>query len=350
MKIYNCIGLMAGTSMDGIDIAHITFTNEGEQWIFEINKAECIPFSDAWYSRLINLSKQSAETFAKTNIYFGHYLGKEVKNFLERNQLTAEFISSHGQTIFHNPRMGYTIQIGHGAALAMETNTPVVSDLRTSDMAFGGQGAPIVPLGEQFLFPKFHQFINIGGISNISTHFKSQIIGYDVCMGNLLLNHYANTIGLPYDHNGELAKSGNLHNDLLYELNQHPYFQLTTPKSLDAEQVLNWFLPIVERYSISLEDKMATLVEHISLQLSSVIRKDYNTLVTGGGGFNHTLMEQLQTHTTSKICLPSKEIINFKEALIIAFLGLKRILKQPNVLASVTGAKKDTINGAVYLP
>lgn len=350
MKEYNCVGLMCGTSMDGIDIAHITFQLQNNKWIFKINQADCVDFSDVWYSRLVNLPKQSAEIFAKTNVYFGHYLGKEIQQFLTRHQLKADLISSHGQTVFHNPRMGYTIQIGSGATIAKETNTPVVCDLRTTDMAYGGQGAPIVPLGERFLFPEMHQFLNIGGISNIAIHSAKNIVGYDVCMGNLLLNHYANTIGLPYDHNGELAQSGTLNLELLNQLNAHQYFQLKSPKSLDADQVLNWFLPVVEQFSISLEDKLATLVEHISIQLGYVLRENEDTLITGGGALNSFLVERIQANTKSKICLPSSEIINFKEALIIAFLGLKRVLKQPNVLASVTGAKKDTINGAVYLP
>lgn len=351
-KSYSCIGIMTGTSMDGVDLAHCTFQKDNEQWQFQINHFDCIPFPEIWQTRLVHLPDQDAETFAKTNIFFGHFLGKCVADFLTKYDLkeNTDFVSSHGQTIFHNPRKGYTIQIGHGAALARECNLPVVCDLRTTDMAYGGQGAPIVPYGEKHLFPTVNQFLNIGGISNISIHELGKVIGYDVCMGNLLLDEYAFQKGFDFDEGGRIARSGTVDVGLLKQLNSHEFFNKKAPKSLDADEVLKAFLPICEEFDISIDDKMATLVEHIAAQLQKNLNDKYDVMITGGGGLNQFLVERIQHHFTGKVIIPQRNIIECKEALIIAFLGLQRLLKQVNVLASVTGASKDTINGAVYLP
>ena len=351
-KAIHCIGVMSGTSIDGVDIAHCSFEAIENKWQFQIHHADCLPYSELWQNRLVKLHEQSAEVFAKTNVYYGHFLGQCVQQFIKKYEIQDKFslVSSHGQTIFHNPSKGYTIQIGHGAAIAKECGLPVVCDLRTSDMAYGGQGAPIVPLGEKFLFPNLQQFVNIGGISNCSLHTNEQTIGYDVCMGNLLLDELASRVGKAYDNNGEMAASGAIHKELLADLNAHSYFAKSYPKSLDAEEVLNEFLPLVDAYSIPIEDQMATIVEHIAVQLSSALHSNYKTMVTGGGALNSFLVKRLQSHFSNEIILPETEIIENKEALIIAFLGLLRLNKQENVLASVTGANKNTINGALYLP
>ena len=348
----HCIGLMSGTSMDGVDLAHCTFTHNNGQWHFQMNAAECMPYPEVWQKRLVHLSEQNAEVFAKTNVYYGHFLGQCVQQFAENNQLTetTDLVSSHGQTVFHNPARGYTIQIGHGAAIAKECNLPVVCDLRTSDMAYRGQGAPIVPFGEQLLFPSHKQFVNIGGITNVSLHSENSVIGYDVCMGNLLLDAIAETMGQSFDRSGLLAQSGKVNQNLLSQLNDHDFFEKPPPKSLDAEEVINTFFPIVMASPLSNADRMATLVEHIAIQLAANLNKEFPVLLTGGGALNNYLVTRIEAHFENEIIVPEQQLIEFKEALIIALLGVLRLQKQPNVLSSVTGAEKNTINGAVYLP
>ncbi len=344
---------MSGTSLDGVDIAWAVFEPNNEQWNFTIKVAETIPYSEQWLSRLVHLPNQSAEVFAMANVFYGKYLGQLVQQFIEKHKAKVDLISSHGQTVFHNPQKGYTIQIGSGAEIAAQTGIPTVCDLRTTDVAFGGQGAPIVPLGEQALFSDYNSFINIGGITNISFHINNQVLGYDVCMGNLLLDYFSEQMNLPYDDGGQIARRGQLLPSLLDKLNKQEFLSLPAPKSLDAQEVVLDTIAVIGDKDYSIPDLLHTLVVHIADQISLALAKhktDVNhVLVTGGGAFNTFLIEQIQQRTTIELVVPAPEVIESKEALIIAYLGLQRYLKQVNVLASVTGAKRDSINGAIYL-
>jgi len=350
---YRVIGIMSGTSMDGVDLACVSFAQVNRTWEFVIEHTTCVPYEDVWLNRLQFLPEQNAEIFAKTHIFYGHYIGQLVDHFIKENKITqVDLVASHGQTIFHNPKAGYTVQIGDGAALASRCGLPVVCDLRSMDMAYGGQGAPIVPLGERFLFPEYKAFLNIGGISNIARHANNKSIGYDVCMGNLLLDQMAAKAGLSYDDDGKLARSGKVNDTLLTLLNNQAFFDSPAPKTLDAGDVLKQNMSILETSCISVEDKLATLCEHIAVQIGRACEKmdTQHLYVTGGGALNGYLVERITALNPLKIVTPNNEIIVFKEALIMAFLGLKRWLGEPNVLASVTGADKDSINGAIYLP
>lgn len=350
-KTYSVIGLMSGTSMDGVDLAWVVFEPNGDNWQFTIKAAETIPYSDQWLARLIHLPDQTAEVFAMANVFYGKYLGQLIQQFIQKHGAEVDLIASHGQTIFHNPQKGYTIQIGSGAEIAAATGIPTVCDLRSSDVALGGQGAPIVPLGEKELFPEYKSFINIGGITNISFHAKEIIVGYDVCMGNLLLDYFAEQKGLPYDAGGEMARTGALLTDVLAQLNEQDYFQQPAPKSLDAKETVMTSLELMGNAEYNIPDLLHTLVAHISDQISLVLNKSSvsQVMVTGGGALNTYLMEQLQEKSKAEIVIPDPQIIDSKEALIMAFLGLKRYLNLANVLSSVTGASRDSINGAVYL-
>ncbi len=352
---FNVIGLMSGTSMDGVDLAYCHFRLNSGKWNYELLFTDCIPYTGTWHTRLDHLTQQSAETFAKTHVFYGHYLGQLLDSFIRENKIKKlDFISSHGQTVFHNPKQGYTVQIGSGAAIAAECGIAVVCDLRATDMAYGGQGAPIVPVGEKYLFPDYQLLLNIGGISNISVHSDDEIIGYDCGSGNILLDYYANEAGKMYDEDGEMARSGSINAGVLKELNGHEYFSQTWPKTLHADWVLDNFLPVIEKYSAPVEDKLATIVEHTAFQIAKAVNSHSNKgdklLVTGGGAFNTYLTERLREFSKVEVVLPDNKTIKFKEALIMAFLGVLRWIQQPNVSASVTGAGKDSINGAVYLP
>lgn len=348
---YRVIGLMSGTSLDGLDIACVDFVLK-ESWHFKLIASSTVAYPEVWKTRLVNLLDQDAITFAKTHHYYGRYLGEQCSSFIAEHQLkNIDAISSHGQTIFHDPDQGFTIQIGNGSTLATSSGLPVISDLRSADMAYGGQGAPIVPLGEAFLWPEFSAFLNIGGISNISIHNEDSIIGYDVCMGNLIMDMVAEQEGLNFDEDGRLAASGKVNDEILRELNQHPYLKISGPKSLDAGQVFHEFLPIIKKHNVTSANLLATLCEHIAMQIASATEQVEGSLfISGGGGLNSYLVSRIKHHCSCEIYIPSRQILEFKEAIIMAFLGLRRLRKQANVLASVTGASKDSINGSIYLP
>jgi len=350
MNKYKVIGLMSGTSMDGVDLAYCEFTKSTSGWQVELKQTHCVAYSDQWLSRLVHLPEQSAEIFAKAHVYYGKYLGQMVKKFIEEYELQPDLIASHGQTVFHAPKQGYTVQIGHGAEIAASTGITTVCDLRTTDVALGGQGAPIVPLGEKELFPDYNCFINIGGITNISFHQADQVIAYDVCMGNILLDYFAEEMNLPFDDGGKLAKSGSIIPSLLDRLNQNQYVKQDPPKSLHAADVVSETLQLLQDDDV-IPDVLRTLVEHISHQIATTLdaNNTAEVMITGGGAFNSFLIEKIKSKTKAAIVIPEQQIIEYKEALIIAFLGLQRILKKPNVLSSVTGASRDSINGAVYL-
>jgi len=341
---------MSGTSLNGVDLAWVVFEPKGENWTFTIKTAETIAYSDQWLSRLVHLPNQTAEVFAMANVFYGKYLGQLIQEFIEKHQAKVDLIASHGQTVFHNPARGYTIQIGSGAEIAVATGVPTVSDLRTSDMALGGQGAPIVPLGEKELFPEYKSFINIGGITNISFHSEEQVIGYDVCMGNLLLDYFCEQMNLPFDDGGKMARGGVLIPTVLQELNQQEYLKTSAPKSLDAQEVILQTLEILGDTEHNIPDLLHTIIAHISDQIAVVLNDSavHEVMITGGGALNTYLIEQIQAKSKTKVIIPDPTIVEYKEAIIMAFLGLKRFLNQPNVLASVTGAKRDSVNGAIY--
>lgn len=362
MNTYNVIGLMSGSSLDGLDIAYCRFEEDNGNWSYKIIEAECIPYQPKWKLRLENLVMQNAITYLKTHTFFGHYLGELVREFMIKHQLKGkvDFIASHGQTIFHQPENHLTSQIGDGAALAAVTKVPVICDFRTMDVALGGQGAPIVPIGEKLLFPGYTFYLNIGGIANISAKItEDKYVAFDICTANTALNHLAAERELDLDKDGEMARSGNIDKELLDELNNNWYFQKEYPKSLSGGWITKVVFPILKRFRSSTEDKLRTVCEHIAMQVTKDIKlicntegipKDskYKMLVTGGGGFNTFLMERIKALAPIQIIVPDDETVKFKEAIIIGLMGVLRIRKEINVLSSVTGAKEDNIGGVIY--
>lgn len=373
---YDVTGLMSGTSLDGLDIAYCRFW---EDWSYEIRHAETIPYTDQWRKRLRGLDRSDALTFARTDWEFGYYMGELCYHFLEKHQIKPLLIASHGQTIFHNPRQGYTTQIGQGAALAARTGYPVVCDFRSGDVARGGQGAPLVPMGDALLFGEYDGCLNIGGFANIS--FKSpdsentqdgiqslnQRIAYDIAPANMVLNLLATFADQPYDDQGKLASGGNILPGFLSKLNALPFYQCPPPKSLGKEWVDENILPLMEEEKKSAKesgnheatksekagarDLLATYTEHLAMQIAANTNKYRvnNLLVTGGGAYNDFLIDRIRHHASADVVIPDALTIDFKEALIFAFLGLLRWRNEVNILASVTGANGNHIGGAVYL-
>jgi anhydro-N-acetylmuramic acid kinase len=363
---YKVIGLMSGTSLDGLDIAFASFKyfNEDKaKWKFKILNSETVEYSMEWKKRLKDLHLANAMTFVRTDADLGKLFGTLTKKFIEKNKLKPDLISSHGHTVFHQPENGFTSQIGNGAQIAAITGVQTVCDFRTKDIALGGQGAPLVPIGDQLLFSEYDYCLNLGGIANISYSINNKRIAFDICPVNMALNFLASELNINYDKDGEIASGGSVNDSLLNKLNVIHYYKSLPPKSLGKEWFIKNFQPLIADTSISLNDRMRTVCEHIANQIANSLKvknseansSDKKILITGGGTHNkfliHCIEEYLKTFFSNKnvqIIIPSEEIIDFKEALIFAFLGLLRIRDEVNVLHSVTGAMKDHVGGTIY--
>ncbi len=346
MKNYEVIGLMSGTSLDGLDIAYCTF-NFDQSWKFEIVHAVTIEYPDEWVERLESLLKADDKTLAQTNIEYGRYLGKLTKSFIKANNLKPDFISSHGHTIFHQPEKGFTLQIGDGQAISDVVKLPVVYDFRTLDVQLGGQGAPLVPVGDRLLFPDYDFCLNLGGIANISFEKDDQRIAFDICPCNQALNYLSRFLGQEYDNDGLMARQGKVDHNLLEKLNALSYYSQYPPKSLGREWVENSFLPILKETSISEFDLLATCTEHFAYQISRVAINRGKMLISGGGALNKYLVDRIKSLSKVDICIPDDTLINYKEALIFAFLGVLRWRNEINCLSSVTGASRDSSSGVI---
>ncbi|NTW32513.1 MAG: anhydro-N-acetylmuramic acid kinase [Bacteroidetes bacterium] len=351
MKSYNVIGVMSGTSLDGVDIAYCVFSEEEGKWSYFIKYAELYKYDEYWSNTLQKLENTSAFDFVNINILYGHYIGKLIKNFIEKYNIQADFIASHGHTIFHQPEKMITCQIGDGAAIAAETGVAVICDFRSLDVALGGQGAPLVPIGDKLLFSEFDFCLNLGGIANVSFDNGKQRIAFDICPVNIALNRIAKNFGKAYDDNGCLASKGQISQELLSNLNDLDYYKIVPPKSLGKEWIMKYFIPIIDKYNISDNDKLCTICEHIALQISKVVNfsEGGQMLVTGGGAFNSFLISRIKHFCKCVIIIPDSKTIEYKEALIFAFLGVLRMNNKNNCLSSVTGASRDNVGGAVYL-
>ncbi len=351
MKPYKVIGLMSGSSMDGVDVAYCEFINENNNWSFKIIEAETIPYPEVWITRLTNLQEQPIFLYPKTDFFYGKYLGQIVNDFIKKYDLKIDLISSHGHTIFHQPQNGFTAQIGNGASIYAETNLPVVYDFRTVDVALGGQGAPLVPIGDRELFGEFDACLNLGGFANISYTQTNELFAFDICPCNTILNHVCNWMNLPFDDEGKIAASGKVNDELLSKLNALDFYKKYQAKSLGKEWVNDHFWPIVKNYAaVSDSDLLATFTAHIAEQISQIINHSLSKkiLITGGGAFNKYLIHLIKNKIAAEIIIPEKNIVQFKEALIFAFLGVLRITNKVNCLSSVTHAKLDNIGGAFY--
>lgn len=350
MKEYNVIGVMSGTSLDGVDIAFCKIINSSNKWAYHIEKASTYAYSAEWIKRLSNLENETAFNFVKTHIEYGHFLGNLIKTFINENFLKIDFIASHGHTIFHQTDKRITTQIGDGASIAAETKKIVVCDFRILDVALNGQGAPLVPIGDKFLFNDYDFCLNLGGFSNISFDKNNERIAFDICPVNIILNYLSKELNIDFDHNGSIAEKGSLNESLLKKLNELEFYKKTPPKSLGKEWLYNEFIPIIEKFEIPIEDKLRTITEHIAIQinLASDFIKNKKILVTGGGAYNKFLIQRISSQTNHQIIIPDSKTVEFKEALVFAFLGVLRMREEVNCLKSVTGAEKDSVGGAVY--
>ena len=324
------------------------------RWSFQIEKAETVSYSPKQRNRLESLSGASAEVLAGEDMAYGKLLGELARKFLSGKKYRADFVASHGHTIFHQPGKGFTAQLGSGSSLSVACGLPVVCDFRSVDVALGGQGAPLVPIGDKLLFNNYSHCLNLGGIANISFDSGGKRIAFDICPVNMVLNALANQLGQHYDRGGKLAASGEVRKNLLRKLNALPFYRRGFPKSLGREDIERNIFPILERDAETLEDKLCTFCEHIAVQVARVSVSQTNRpsrmLVTGGGAYNAFLMERIRAHSQIKVVIPDRQVIEFKEAMIFAFLGVLRWRNEINSLSSVTGATRNSSGGAVYHP
>ena len=348
---YNVIGVMSGTSLDGVDLAHIKFEINNSKWSYEIYECDTISYSNEIISKLKNGINFSKSELSDLNIEYTNILGDIILEFISNNNISnLDAVCSHGHTILHQTQNGFTLQIGNLPEIANIIKQKIVCDFRVQDVELGGQGAPLVPIGDKILFSEYDYCLNLGGFSNISFEENNQRIAFDISPVNTVLNFYANTFGLEYDDKGEISASGNLNSDLFNELNQLEFYHKSFPKSLGFEFVKETALPILESYSISTEDKMRTFTEHIAFQIGKILQsKSGKLLVSGGGVYNDFLIERMKAHLpTIEIIIPDEKTIQFKEALIFALLGVLKLRNETNVLASVTGARHDHCSGVIF--
>lgn len=357
-QILKIIGLMSGTSLDGLDIVFVEFKINDKKWKYKILASECIDYDDKWKKMIANIPKFSAESFWQKHVELGHFFGKSTFDFMQRYNIFDEvdWVVSHGQTVFHKPQLGYTAQIGCGAAVSASAQKNVVCDLRSMDIALKGQGAPLVPVGEKFLFEDCSIFLNLGGISNISFHNHNTIRAFDISPANTLLNFFSKKMGFAFDEGGKMAKSGKLNNPLFNHWNNNSFYQIPIPKSLHTDYIIESFLSFFDFESISIADALNTAVEHIAYSIGESFKLVPNfdltqkkMMITGGGALNDYLVSRIKHYVPVDVFLPSKETILYKEALIMAFLGGLRILNVPNCYQTITGALKNSIGGAIYI-
>jgi len=348
----SAIGIMSGTSLDGLDLAYCHFWHD-KNWHFEIKKTICIVYNANWRKALSTAHLLSEEGIAQLDVKFGAYIAQQVNAFLKRTELPKpELICSHGHTVFHDPSNDYTLQIGSGAVISEKTNVNCISDFRSLDVSLGGQGAPLVPIGDELLFAKYDACLNLGGFSNISFREAKKRRAFDICPVNIALNQLAQLLGKPFDQSGVLARSGSIDPKLLLALDNLSVYKNIVRLSLAREWLQTDFLPLIETCTATAEDKLRTVTEHSAVQIAAVINAKIlkgRVLVTGGGAKNLFLMQRIIALCKTEIIVPSTRIVDFKEALIFAFLGVLRWHKRTNVLCSVTGAKRDTSSGVVHL-
>ncbi|MEQ6123473.1 anhydro-N-acetylmuramic acid kinase [Pseudotenacibaculum sp. MALMAid0570] len=341
------IGLMSGTSLDGLDIVYVKF-NENETYGFQVLAFETITYSPDLREQLKNSISLKETNLIELDKSFGHFIGVKTNDFIQKNKIeNLDFIASHGHTVFHQPEEGFTKQIGNGQLIADITKRLVVCDFRTQDVELGGQGAPLVPIGDKLLFSNYSACVNLGGFANISFEKQQERIAFDICPVNIVLNYFSQKLGYEYDNKGELSSKGKIDLQLLEKLNSIDFYSKDYPKSLGVEWVNDKIFPHLTKVE-EMQTILRTFTEHIAIQIANNIRDFDSVLFTGGGVFNDFLIGRIKKLVNTKIVIPSSTIINYKEALIFALLGLLKLRGKTNCLASVTGAKRNHSSGKIF--
>ena len=356
MRKYNVVGVMSGTSMDGLDLAHCTIEEtEAGKWSYTINAATTIGYEEKWRLRLSKLRHQNSMVFHKSDRFYGQFIGENIKKFLDDNGLEADLISSHGHTVFHQPENNITVQIGDGNSIYACTGVPTVTNFRALDVILGGEGAPLVGVADQMLFGEYDMCLNLGGFANISAAVNDSRVAFDVGPCNIVLNRIAREFDQEYDKDGEIAEKGEIDYDLLADLNEVEYYGYEPPKSLGREWISTHFWGNVRNSVAKKEDKMKTLVDHIAQQIGNSIEdlsgedsSGKRVLITGGGAFNKSLISHIKMHTEAEVVVPEDILVDYKESLAFALLGVLRVQNKINVFNVVTGASESSVSGSLY--
>jgi len=350
-KSYRVIGLMSGTSMDGVDLAYCEFEYD-TKWNYKIHQAKTYSYSQKWQDLLENITDIDNKHIEVIHKELGAYYGRLIQSFCQEYQIIPDFISSHGHTVFHEPDKGITLQIGSGQSMARLTHLVTINDFRSRDVKLGGQGAPLVPLGDQLLFPEYDCCLNLGGFSNISFEKNGKRMAYDVCPVNIPLNELSRSVGKPYDNRGQMSEDGDIDQALLEKLNDLEYYKKPFPKSLGAEWYQEKFKSVMAEHRCLTQDYLRTITEHIAIQIGKATEefKKGKMLITGGGVYNDFLISRIKERCKLEIVIPNENLVEYKEAMIFAFLGSLRMLNKTNVLSSVTGASKDHCSGVIHNP
>jgi anhydro-N-acetylmuramic acid kinase len=361
--VYKVIGLMSGSSLDGLDICYAHYEETRGKWAAEIMAVDCVPYNEEWLQHLKSATQIAVPEFLKLNTAYGRYLGEAVLAFMDKHELAhkVHFVASHGHTVFHEPQSQTTFQIGDGASIAAVLGLPVISDLRSADIALGGQGAPIVPIGDRLLFADYDVLINIGGIANMTVRkADGSYVAFDVSVANQALNFLAQKMDKTFDEDGGIAATGQLITEVLIDVAQAEYYQKTAPKSLSNEHAMSLVKSFVEDEQYSVADRLHTLCHFIAEQLTQSLQKAMGkdnlegkkAIITGGGAFNNFLVQLIQTkfeQLALSVSLPDEKMIAYKEALVMGLIGILRWREETNVLAEVTGAKRDSVGGAFWM-
>lgn len=350
---YDVIGMMSGTSLDGVDIAYCHFELNKKRWSFSIKAARTYSYSSDWKNKLSSAQLLSGEKLMELHSAYGNYLGELCHQFIKKNKLKKiDLIASHGHTIFHQPQNRFTFQLGDGNAIHSITGIPIVYDFRSLDVTLGGEGAPLVPIGDRLLFDEYDACLNLGGIANISVEMRGKRKAFDVCFCNMALNYLAGKIGKEYDESGEMSAGGKVNENLLREFQRIYSPDHGKKPSLAREGFEKKIQLLLDNETIPLNDRLRTTCESIAREIERVIpkqRKRLKLLATGGGAHNEFLIHLLNQRLSKKteIIVPDKMTIDFKEALVFAFLGVLRLRNEINVLKSVTGAVRDSCSGVL---
>ncbi len=343
---------MSGTSLDGLDLVCCNFILEGEKASYEVVASREIPYEKNWKDKLDTAFHLQKEDLVHLDKEYGRYLGEQTKLFIAENLLKPAFVASHGHTVFHRPEKKISLQIGNGNEIAKHCGVLTVNNFRMADVLKGGQGAPLVPIGDKLLFGDYELCLNIGGISNVSFDLGGKRLAYDIAPANMVLNYLASKAGFEYDPDGRIAASGRVHLPLCEALDQLAFFAQPFPKSLGREWVEQEYMPVISRFSISTADLLASCTHQIGSQIGKAANMlpQGKMLITGGGAFNKTLLRNIGSHCHHQIVVPDKATVKLKEAIVFAFLGLRRLRGELNCLASVTGASSDSSSGDIWVP
>lgn len=353
---YKVIGLMSGTSLDGLDLAYCSFRFENGKWTFTLEASKNISYGKQLFHKLQGAPSLPGLDLLLLDSEYGKWLGSKVRQFVRKQGLKVDFVASHGHTVFHQPNKGLTFQLGNGQEIANSCGMKTICNFREKDVRLGGQGAPLVPIGDQLLFPQYNYCLNLGGISNISFESGGHRRAYDIGIANMALNHLALQLGLLFDEDGGIAKKGILNEPLFQELNALPYYQKPFPKSTGFEWFHEEVLPILNLHDISVSDRMSTVTHHIAHSIAQEVNRldihNSRLLVTGGGAKNKFLVELLRSYLNESVAvvIPEQSIVDFKEAIVFALMGVLRYRNEVNCLRSVTGARIDNCGGDIYWP